>query len=214
MVAKSRLAQEILLELANPAEQYRSLLLLEGIAGQEIQQAHQASELQQATQQGDVIDGTKGCSGELERDSGEKGNAQQAGRRNQISEGIELGRTNSLEQLVEKLEGQTQQFPGRIPSSPIPSSPTAGAGHQGGRFGGPNLYGGYGLRIKLEIGRLNRLGEINLGTSNFRGINLGDINLKGLNVRSANFRVTLFNPMQVRVVEQLGFHFRLKSEIA
>ena len=129
MVAKSCLAQEILLELANPAEQFRSLLLLEGIAGQEIQQAHQASQLEQASQQGDVVDGTKGCSGELERDSGEKGTAHQAGRRNQISEGIELGRANPLEQLVEKLEGQAQQLPGRITNSPIPSRPMAGTGH-------------------------------------------------------------------------------------
>ena len=121
-------------------------MLLEGIAGQEIQHGHQACQLKQAAQKGDVVDGAKGCSGELERHSGKKGNAQQAGRRNQISEGIELGGAKSLEELVEKLEGQAQQLPGRIPSSPIPSSPVALTDHQGRRLGGPNLHGGTRFR--------------------------------------------------------------------
>ena len=175
MVAKSHLAQEILLEFANPAQQFRSLLLLEGIAGQEIQHGHQTSQLEQATQKGDVVDGTKGCSGELERHSGEKGNAHQAGRRNQISEGIELGGANSLEQLVEKLEGQAQQLPGRIPNSPIAFSPRAGTGNQGGRLGGQKLHGRFGEINGLD--KINGLSEINRRSCNVRSDRLGDNSL-------------------------------------
>jgi hypothetical protein len=109
--------------------------------------------------------------------------------------------------LVEKLEGQAQQLPGRIPNSPIAFSPMASTGHQGCRLGGPNLHGRFGeingLGFELESGMLIRLGEINSRGGNFRGDKFGGNSLG----------MGLFKPGG-RVVDHLGFHFRIKSEIA
>ena len=97
--------------MANALQQFGTLLLFERIAGQEVEQGHQAHQLQQAPQQGDLVDRPQGGTREPQGDPGQGRQGQEAGCGQQVGERLEAGGAQLLQQLVEKLQGQARVSP-------------------------------------------------------------------------------------------------------